>query len=113
MIFRIGNGAIMQIEDYKREDIFNSPLVAIDIETTGLTRRDEIVSAAVTWTNERYELMSKAFYLDRCAQEDIQKDDDEFQKILHATLFNNCKKSNPQIRINNGSAIFINNSQTL
>lgn len=78
----------MKGKPYTIEEITNSPLVAFDVETTGLSRRDEIVSAAVTWLGKSGEINSVAFFLDRCAQEDIEKDEERFKEILAETLFN-------------------------
>lgn len=73
---------------YSIKEISSSPLVSCDLETTGLSRRDEIVSAAVSWIDKSNNISSVAFFLDRCSEEDVSVDDERFKEILSATLFN-------------------------
>jgi hypothetical protein len=72
------------------ESLFNADVFAIDIETTGLTRSSEIVSAAISWHGPDNKIKSKAFLLDRW-KAGTEGPDQEFQNILKRTLLNaNC-----------------------
>lgn len=68
----------------------NSDRVAIDIETTGLERGSEIVSAAVALTKGR-ETILKSFWIDRFHQQS-PADQNDFEILLAETIFNHQYK---------------------
>lgn len=63
-----------------------SSACAIDIETTGLGRESEIISAAVAW-REHNTVKSEGFWLDRYS-ENSRSERVEFQSFLNRTILN-------------------------
>jgi len=62
--------------------------IAIDVETTGIGRDAEIVSAAVSWYEyDSNEPLSIGFWLDRYS-DNWKNEDNLFKQILRSTLFN-------------------------
>lgn len=73
--------------------IFRSPIMAIDIETTGLERSDEICTVSISWLDEIQNIESAGFYVDRVRDSDekerrYQNDLPKLKEILQKTLFN-------------------------
>lgn len=73
--------------------ILKSSLMAIDIETTGLERSDEICTVSVSWLDEHQSIQSVGFFVDQIRDTEekerkYQKDLPRLSHILQKTVFN-------------------------
>ena len=68
------------------------PFFSIDVETTGLERDDEIITASISWPfGDKKKISSFPFHLDRFSP-GTEKSNRDFKRILDATLFNPAYK---------------------